>query len=372
MIVLQLTAHFRPNIGGLETHLDDLCEVLIEKNINVIVLTYSPLHTKTSWKVHEKKTGLEIIRVPWIPNLFYAFIKLPFLEFIYLLPGLFFVTPLIIFLKKIEVIHAHGLVAGFIGVFWGRFFRKRVIISTHSIYSFPEKGLYRNFVSWIFNNASFILGLSERSVAEIISLGSPRKKVGKFTYWVDLNNFRKIDDAKKLLGWGNDFNALFVGRLVEEKGVNELLDALKILDKKIKINICGSGPLSKKIQLLSTKFKNLNFLGVINKDQLPVYYSASDILIIPSISEEGFGRVIIESLACGTPVLGSNRGAIPEAIDSSVGFLFDVNKEDIKKKLEYLYYHQQELRKLSKNCRNFAERRYSKKNVETIIKAYQG
>lgn len=367
---MQLSAHFRPNIGGVETHLTDLANVLTKKGWEVLVLTYKPLTTNSSAKIYDKEDLLTIIRIPWFPGLFYKLVDQPIFEFLYLLPGLFLVTPWVLILSNPDVIHAHGLVAGFVGVFWGKVFNKRVIISTHSIYNFPQKGLYTNFAGWIFKNASFCLGLSKQAAAEIKSLGVPLNRIDDFIYWVDLENFRKIADAKKLLGWEGQFVVLFVGRFIEEKGINELLKSAKDWNKNVDLKILGSGPLENKIQSFARESKNIFFLGSVDNKELSLYYSGSDILIIPSTAEEGFGRVILESLACGTPVIGSNRGAIPDALDSSVGKLIDVSIENIKQVVEYFYNHRNELKKLAKNCRKFAERKYSEKNADTIIRTY--
>lgn len=361
MTILQLTAHFAPNIGGVETHLSDLVNALVKRNLEVLVLTYRPLTTRAKWSMHEKNGRVEIFRIPWLPNLFYQLINYPVLEFFYLLPGLFLAAPLIIFLKKPDIVHAHGLVAGLVGVFWGKLFNKRVIISTHSIYHFPDQGLYRNFVKWIFKSADIALGLSAQAVSEIQSLVS-RTDARKFTYWIDLNKFKKINNAKNKLGW-KKFTALFVGRLVKEKGVLELLQSAKMWPKNIKLRIIGSGPLEKEIP-------NSIYLGRVDNDKLPLYYSAADVLIVPSMHEEGFGRIILESLACGTPVIGANRGAIPEAMDESVGELINVSPFNIKNAVEYFFEHPCRLKQLKLNCRKFAERRYSEKNVQEIITSY--
>ena len=69
--VLQLTAHFPPNVGGVETHLDDLVKVLIKRGWEVTVLTYQPLTTKVDWKMIEKKRHLLIFRIFWIKGFFY-------------------------------------------------------------------------------------------------------------------------------------------------------------------------------------------------------------------------------------------------------------------------------------------------------------
>lgn len=371
MNILILTAHFKPNIGGVETHLSDLASTLMKRDWKVAVLTYNPLTTETYSKFYEKDRLLTIIRIPWFKGLFYKLIHYPLLEFIYLLPGLFFVTPIVIILGKQDVIHAHGLVAGFVGMFWGKILRKKVIISTHSIYNFPKQGLYKNFVGFIFRNADYCLGLSRQAVNEIKSLGIDKSKVKNFTYWVDLQKFKKVNQAKSKLGWEDTLTILFVGRLVSEKGVMVLLKSAKNWDKNINLKIIGSGPLEDRIREDLLKLPNVSFIKGIDSENLPIYYSAADLLIVPSLSEEGFGRVILESLACGTPVVGARRGAIPEALDESVGKLIDISSENIATVIRHFYKNRDELEKLAKNCRKFAERRYSERNADLIIKTYK-
>ena len=266
---------------------------------------------------------------------------------------------------------AHGLVAGFVGVFWGKIFNKKIIISVHNIYNFPNKGLYKSFAKWVFASADKTLGLSKQSVKEIIALGISNKRVENFTYWIDLEKFKKLQNVKRSLGWKDKFTVLFVGRLVEEKGVNELLESVKGWDKNIILRIIGSGPLEQKVKEVALKHKNVKFIGIIYQDSLPLYYSGSDVLIVPSVSEEGFGRVILESLACNTPVIAARRGAISEAMDETVGRFINISPRAIKNEVEYLFAHPDELRNLAKNTRKFAERRYSEKNVEKIIRSYQ-
>jgi len=365
--ILQLTAHFKPNIGGVETHLSDLVDILIKQNWKVIVLTYNPLATKARSKIYERNQALTIIRLPWFSGLFYRLIKYPILEFLYLLPGLFLATPIVMMIKNPDIIHAHGLVTGFVGVFWGKLLRKKVIISIHSIYSFPKSGLYRRFVTLIFKNANYCLALSNQSGNEISSLGINKSQIKVFTYWIDLHKFKKVMGAKAKLGWSNEFVVLFVGRLIPEKGLEVLLESVESWNKEIKLKIIGSGPLETKVRKVASQLQNVDFIEGIDSNNLPVYYSGSDLLIVPSISEEGFGRVIIEALACGTPVIGANRGAIPEAMDETVGKLIDINPDNIEKAVDNFFESKNELRKLAKNCRTFAERRYSEKNADTII-----
>lgn len=372
MKVLQLSVHLFPNVGGVETHLSDLFKALVKKNWKVFVLAYQPLSTKTEWKIFEKGKNLTILRIPWLRGFFEKLVRHPIIEFFYLVPGLFIISPFLITIYRPHILHAHGLAASVSAIFWGKIFKVRTVISLHSFYSFPKKGLYHDFVKFLLKNADFVLSLSKKSNQEIKFLGIKDDKSGVFTYWIDLNKFKEIPDAKKQLKWDKIFTILFVGRLIPEKGISVLIDSVKLWDKNIKLIIIGVGPMSADIASKTNKIKQISFLGKINQEDLPLYYSGADLLVVPSIAEEGFGRVIIESLACGTPVIASNNGAIPEAMDESVGRFIDVNPEDIKNTVEFFYKNPEELKKLSLNARQYAERKYAEENINAIIKSYAG
>lgn len=371
MRILQLSLNLLPNVGGLETHLSDLFNVLIKKKWTVFSLAYRPLSTKTIWKFYEKKYGLTIIRIPWVRGLFERLVTYPVIEFFYLFPGLFIFTPFALLLFKPTIVHAHGLIPAASAIFWGKLFGKRVIISLHNYYNFPIRGLYRNFVALLLKQSDFVLSLSKRSNTEVISLGIDKSKTAIFTYWVDLQKFKKIQNAKKKLNWQNRFIVLFVGRLVEEKGIELLLESVKSWNRNIYLVIIGTGPLNNKVLLAARNQKKITFLGKIDQEDLAIYYSAADLVIFPSLNEEGFGRVIIESLACSTPVIASNKGAIPEVIDKTVGKLININPEKVKEMVEYFFQNPSKLNRLAKNARKFAQKRYSEVNINKIIEVYK-
>ena len=372
--VLIVSIGFSPNVGGIETHFDDLTSVLAKRGWKVWVLTYTPITTNVKAPARETRgRKIQIYRLPWPRGFFYKLVKRPTFEFLYLAPGLFFALPIFLALngKKIGVIHAHGLIAGFASVVWAKVFAKRVVVSTHSTYGFPKRGLYRWFASWIIKRADFSSGLSEKAKKEILSLGVDRKKVGKFTYWVDLNHFKKIRNAKEKINMADKFIVFTASRLIPEKGIGELLKAASLWDKRIYLIVSSDGPLKSLVEDYESKYTNIKYVGRLSQDELALYYSASDLLIIPSTHEEGFGRVIIESLACGTPVIGANRGAIVEAMDDSVGRLIEITPENIKKTVEYYFENPTALKRLASSARGFALKRYSEKNVEDIIKSYK-
>jgi glycosyltransferase involved in cell wall biosynthesis len=215
------------------------------------------------------------------------------------------------------------------------------------------------------------LTLSKQSKEELVKLGINPNKITVFTYWVNLNKFKPIKDAKNKLNMNNKFIVFCASRLVPEKGIGELLEASAMWNRKIYLLIASDGPMRDVVKDYAKKYKNIIYVGRLSSEELVPYFSAANITIIPSVHEEGFGRVILESLACGTPVIGSNRGAIPEAMDETVGRLIDVTPENIKTAAEYFYKYPSKLEKLSNNTRSFALEKYSEKNVESIITKYK-
>jgi glycosyltransferase involved in cell wall biosynthesis len=350
----------------------DLTEALVKRKHKVVVLTYIPLTTDSNAKLYEKSKNLKIFRTPYIRGLFYKLIKSPVLEFLYLLPGLFVATPILLLTQEIDVIHSHGLVAGFVCVFWGKIFKKKTIVTTHSIYNFPKSGLYKNFTKLIFSLSDKVLCLSNQSVKEVINLGINRAKVERFVYWIDTAKFKPSKtNLKRELGLVNNFVVLFVGRLIKEKGLIPLLESAKKFPEKVCLLIAGDGPLRERVETTSRDVDNVRYLGKLDSEELVDFYNTADVLIVPSTSEEGFGRIILESLSCGTPVIGTNRGAVPEAIDDTVGLIVDPKVNNIVNAIKTLHTKPQLLKKFQQNARKFALKRYSEKNVGLILKHYQ-
>jgi len=374
--ILILTTCFRPNVGGVETHLDDLINDAGKKGFSFFVLTYQPLISKTKGEIIEKKKLLSVLRIPWLRfNLFLRLNKHPALEFLYLFPGLFAASFIFFMFKssEVEVIHAQGLVAGAVGLIIGKIFNKKVIVSTHSVYNFPDLGLYPKFIRLMFINSDYVLTLSQQSKTEVVNLGVPKKKVSVFTYWVNQNIFRQLDkrSVRRSLGISKEkFICLFVGRLVPEKGVNELLESVKISNNNITFLVIGDGPMKDDVTGVARVYKNLIFVGRVDNEKLFEYYNASNLLIVPSIHEEGFGRVILESLSCGLPVIATNRGGIREYLSKKIGVLIDITPLNIKVNVEKLMENPKALNKMSANARAYANKHFNRKNVTQIIKYY--
>lgn len=377
--VLIISPFFRPNIGGVETHLDDLCEYLRRNDYKVFVVTYQPLTTKAKGPKLEMKENLEIHRIRWFGyNLFPRLEPYPVIEFLYLFPGLFICS--FIFLlrhkKDVDVIHAHGFVSASITMVLAKCFRKRSILSSHAIYNLDRRPFMSHIVKKILSSFDMILCLSKQSKRELVDIGLDERKIAVYTYWVDQNIFKPMDrgECKRELGWENKFIALFTGRFIEIKGVRLLMEVAKTFSSEadgIHLAFIGDGPLAEEIRKVSAERDNAIFIGKIDNNNLTSYYNAADVVVVPSLYEEGFGRVIIEALSCGTPVIASNRGGIPEAMDSSVGFVIEPEEGEIANAIAYLNQHPDELENLRENCRKYAEARFSENNAEVIVNAYK-
>ena len=154
------------------------------------------------------------------------------------------------------------------------------------------------------------------------------QKIGVVPCGVNLDLFRPMDKtaARQRLGFDKDESiVLYVGRFDPIKGIDRLLEAiahLKHLKRMRLVIIGGDGPATpeyQNLQQLCSKFgiqKSVHFVGRVEQDQLPPYYSAADLLIVPSYYES-FGLVGLESLACGTPVVASRVGAMEDIIEES-------------------------------------------------------
>ena len=133
---------------------------------------------------------------------------------------------------------------------------------------------------------------------------------------------------------------LYFGRLSEEKGLDLLLKSKKKSLLNFELNIVGNGPLKDKLQsyVIEEKIRDVNFLGFMSGERLKQEIKSSKAVVLPAKWNEVFGLTNIESLALGTPVIGSNVGGIPDIIqDEKNGLIFsNGNVEELTTKIEKL------------------------------------
>ncbi len=154
----------------------------------------------------------------------------------------------------------------------------------------------------------------------------PWEKIYVIPGGVDINHFQldlSIQEARNKLGWSLERPTLFTSRrLVHRVGLDKLITAIAQIKPKIPdiyLAIAGRGPLQHSLQQQVAELgleDNVKFLGFLPDELLPVAYQAADLSIMPSQSFEGFGLAIVESLACGTPVICTPVGGMPEILEA--------------------------------------------------------
>lgn len=175
-------------------------------------------------------------------------------------------------------------------------------------------------------NADGIICVSEQSKKEVLELFNiDKNKIVAIYNGFDEKSFYPRKVKKFSEKYDLDLSLLFVGNVRPVKGLKYLLQAMANLkDKKIKLFIAGGferKSYEKYFWNLADELDikdNIVFLKSIEHNKLPQVYSASDVLVLPSLSE-GLPKVIVESYACATPVIASSVGGIPEIVKENFG-----------------------------------------------------
>ncbi len=152
----------------------------------------------------------------------------------------------------------------------------------------------------------------------------PWEKIHIIPGGVDIERFQpnlSPQQARTKLGWQQDRQIIFTSRrLVNRVGIDKLLNAIAKIKHTVPdvwVAIAGRGPLENILRQQATELgldDHVKFVGFLPDEDLPVAYQAANLSIMPSQSFEGFGLAIVESLACGTPVVCTPIGGMPEIL----------------------------------------------------------
>jgi glycosyltransferase involved in cell wall biosynthesis len=208
------------------------------------------------------------------------------------------------------------------------------------------------------------IALSAFARQKLIEGGLPESKILVKQNFVD-------PDPGVRAGRGGNF--LFVGRLTEEKGVRTLLQCWKSGTDLPMLTFVGGGPLENEVRDAAATMKNVEWLGSRNSDEVSELMGSAKALLCPSLWYEAMPRVVIESMAVGTPVIASRLGSYPEMIvDGESGVLFEFgNANDLLLRLRNL-----EANGALVGMRSGARRRYESeytgsKNLTLLLAIYE-
>ena len=188
------------------------------------------------------------------------------------------------------------------------------------------------------------------------------------------------EEARRRLGWPEKRpTMLCIRRHVQRMGLETLLVALEGIVKQVPdvlVHLGGSGPLT---STLSAQIKsrgleaNVRLIGRISEQELPLAYRAADLSVVPSEALEGFGMIVVESLACGTPVMVTPVGGLPEILHSfAPGCIFrDSSAQAMESGLIGVLSGAQSLPS-SQACREYATANYGWNHIAaSVVEVYK-
>ena len=199
--------------------------------------------------------------------------------------------------------------------------------------SIPSKQRFGPLPVWIekqvFRETDIAFPLSENASKILRQKGYHGKQI-PFPNGVDISLFQKRDmnQRKKSLELAENFVIGYIGRLIQMKGVDTLIEAAATLNFPYKLLIVGQGEDKQKFLELAETLQiadNIVWIDVVPPEEVPDYLNCMDTLVLPSRTTpewvEFFGRVLIEGMACEVPVIGSDSGEIPQVIGDA-GLVF--------------------------------------------------
>ena len=381
--MLLLTPFASPNRGGVETHIDALIAALARRNIWVTLLTHQPLVAPVKAPPREPLANGEVIRIPWFGTGWHPRIeRFAPLVFAYLVPGLLAGAIRHRFTQKagFDVIHAHGLAAAVaaLGMRWTGA-RQPIVVSVHAIYGLRERPLLARAVRVLLRRADKVLAVSEALRQELVAIGLDPARVIVYRHWIDLDVFRPRNQAtaRTQLGWPASVpTCLFVGRLLRKKGVGIILELARRLPE-VQFRMLGAeGDMEAQVADAAAASANLTLMrdpagsAAARLDTIAAIYAAADLLLVPSQYEEAAGIVVLEGSAAGTPIVASNLGGLREAVTPENGRLVEPTAEAFSSTLQAMLSDRAGLAAQRERTRGFAERRFSDRNVDLIVRQY--
>lgn len=292
---------------------------------------------------------------------------------------------------RIQVVVTQSPYEGFVAALALKFtgwlgYPVRLVVEVHgdfegSLFSLREikfPGLYRllmNHVAHYSIEQADLLRAISNSTREQLRRWAPTKPVVQFPAWTDIETFLRSG-----INRGDDIpnSILYVGVLTPLKGIHHLVNAFSLIAEQFpsaQLFVIGkeentgyAAGLREQVRKLRLE-NRIRFMGPQPQSELAIWMAKASVLVLPSKSE-GLGRVIIEAMAAGTPVIGSRVGGIPELIeDGARGFLVPPGDERaLARKIRWMLTHPDKARAMGECARRFAELLFS---TESYLQGYK-
>ena len=234
------------------------------------------------------------------------------------------------------------------------------------------KKLFYIMAKYSIGKSNIIRAVSSSTEQQVLDIDSS-KSVVRFPAWIDFKDFQNIE-PKPLSK--DKFNILFIGSVTDRKKPHMIIEAIqRINDKSYNLSIVGPAPNEKYFKELkdlidkSDLQNQVSLIGPVDRESVKDYYSSSNLMILPSISE-GLARVIFESQVAMCPVLVTDAPGMSDiVIDGQTGYVFESNNLDsLSLKIEYINNNYDEASLIAKNAKGFILSNYSEDNFKFSFK----
>jgi glycosyltransferase involved in cell wall biosynthesis len=331
MRICLANALFHPFSGGIEKHMYELARELVRQGVDVTVVT----GRINDLPGEERLDGIDIRRVPC------AAFRAPLLY-----PPPLVLSPLFYFhLKRLDeelgfdLIHLHNRFFFDFNMasVYARLKKKPFIMTAHN----PRPKHVRSLAGtlgvaydwlvgrWPFILADRVIAVSDWAKHDIAKYGVDRSKIVTIHNGINLDAYRPSggERVREKYSVGDGKMLLFVGRMVPQKGVRYLLDAMPIVLEShpgTKLVLVGRGSLYDELRRQARELGldgDAVFSGYMEEEELKEAYGACDLFVLPS-TVEPFGIVIVEAMASGKPVVCTDSGGVREIVDDGIsGFV---------------------------------------------------
>jgi phosphatidylinositol alpha-1,6-mannosyltransferase len=338
MKILLVTADFPPVTGGIQTYSYEIAKNLHELGVDVLVLAPKD----NGYKEFDQNQDIKIIR-KWLPSNYYLMVMVSSFYLLY------YATK-----YKINLIHcATWLPCGVASLFIYKLFKKSYLLTTYALDILePQTSNFRmRIMKAVLLNAKKVIAISDYTKNILLKEGIQKRNIEVIALGVEYSRFIRAVDISDLVEkyefQGKKVILTVATLLYPYKGHDRVIKALpKVLKEvpNVVYLIVGEGPLGENLEKLVKKLNlegKVIFAGFVHDSDLPKYYNACDVFIMPSGGDEkkghveGFGLVYLEANACGKPVIGGRCGGTVDAIvDGETGLL--VNPSDIDEIAEAL------------------------------------
>ncbi len=202
--------------------------------------------------------------------------------------------------------------------------RAKLILHTWQNVNRPKGWHVRMVLRVALREADAILCANQEGVSVLRAMGyrGPVEVIPPIG--VDMTVFHPLEGQRD----PNIFRVAYIGRFVPEKGLDTLLEAVALLGSEVELWLIGDGPLRTTLQGWARELgiaERVRWIPPVLPEQIPALLARVSVAVLPSRStpvwKEQFGRALVEAMACGVPVVGSDSGAIPEVVGDA-GLIF--------------------------------------------------